>query len=196
MCLFKFRLFSHDYSFVSGVAYLSSFLIYFNVFGQGYFDNKKPHPYFISPEINYNATLHENGIGARLERNVLNRFRIGIHSNYLTKINYSKDLYLGIRSSYWLLKSERKYAFRKYVYDSNRPDLYVFGQLDHNWYLLESKNKQISLTPFIGLGSSYGKSYMKYFIEIKYNVAFSESWVSTGVTANLFGFKNRNKNPL
>jgi hypothetical protein len=164
--------------------------------GQSYFEKRKPHPYFFSPEINYNTSLQEYGLGARLERNVLKRFRIGINANYLTKINYSKDFYVGIRSSYWLLKSERKFAYRKYTYDSNRPDLYVFGQLDHNWYLLESENKQISITPFLGIGSSYGKSYLKYFAEIKYNIAFNETWMSAGVTANMFGFKNRKNNPL
>ena len=171
-------------------------ILYVPCKGQSYFEKKKPHPYFLSPEINYNTSLQEFGLGGRLERNVLNRFRIGIHANYLTKINYSKDFYTGIRTSYWILKSERKYAYRKYTYDRNRPDLYVFGQLDHNWYLLESENKQISITPFWGIGSSYGKSYLKYFAEIKYNIAFNETWVSAGVTANMFGFKNRNKNPL
>ena len=175
--------------------FLSNFILCSTCNGQGYFEKNKPHPYFISSELNYNTALQEFGIGARLERILLKKFRVGIHSNYLTKINYSKDFYVGIRSSFWLLKSERKYAFRKYTYDSNRPDLYIFGQIDHNWYFLEAENKQISFTPFIGLGSSYGKSFMKYFIEAKYNVAFNEPWISAGVTTNMYGFKNRRKIP-
>ena len=191
----RFDKFFH-WSFAVYFTILISILIINSTSGQSYFENKKSHPYFISPEVNYNTSLGETGLGARFERNVFKRVRIGIHANYLTKINYSKDIYAGIRTSYWLLKSERKYAFRKYTYDSNRPDLYLFGQVDYNSYLLEAENKQIAITPFIGLGSSYGKSFLKYFIEIKYNTVFNESWINVGVTANMFGLKNHKKNPL
>ncbi len=161
--------------------------------GQGYFDNKKNHPYFISPEVNYNLPINEFGLGARLERTVLKRFRVGVHGNYFPGLNLTKDIYAGIRASYTLIKSERKYAYRKFTYDKNRPDIYLFGQLDKNWWLSSHTS---SYTPFIGLGSSYGKSYLKYFVEVKYNSSFNESWINAGITANMFGFKNRKKIPL
>jgi hypothetical protein len=166
------------------------FVFNFSGKGQGYFEKKKPHPYFISPELNYNAAINEFGLGARVERTVLKDFRAGIHANYFPGIRLTKELYVGVRASYWLLKSQRKYAFKKYTYDKSKPDLYVFGQLDYNRWL----NKNISsFTPFVGLGSSYGESYLKYFLELKYNAAFNESWLSAGVTANMYGFKNRKK---
>lgn len=190
MSLFKFFHISFALILSLGMTIIINCSISSSVSGQDYFANKKKHPFFISPSINYNAAIREIGIGLQLERSVLKRFRVGIHANYFPKINLTKDLYAGIRTSFWLLKSERKYAFRKYKYDKNRPDLYVFGQLDNNWWL--NKNSS-SITPFVGIGSSYGKPYLKYFIEIQYNATFSESWLSAGVTANMYGLKNRNK---
>ncbi len=168
------------------------FLICINLSGQGYFEIKKPHPYFVSPEINYNAAINEFGLGGRMERTVLKHFRVGMHVNYFPGINITKDLYAGIRVGFTLLKSERRYAYRKYTYDHKRPDLYVFGQIDKNWWI---SKKSSSFTPFVGIGSSYGKSYLKYYVEAKYNASFNESWLNAGVTANMYGFKNRKRIP-
>ena len=82
-------------------------------------------------------------------------------------------------------------AFYAIKYNGSKTtDLLEEFDYERDWWL--NKNSS-SITPFVGIGSSYGKPYLKYFIEIQYNAAFNESWLNAGVTANMYGFKNRNK---
>jgi hypothetical protein len=126
MSLLKFFHISFALILSLGMTIIINCFICSSVSGQDYFANKKKHPFFISPSINYNAAIREIGIGLQLERSVLKRFRVGIHANYFPKINLTKDLYAGIRTSFWLLKSERKYAFRKYSWFEKPKYFYKF----------------------------------------------------------------------
>jgi hypothetical protein len=144
---------------------------------------------YLIPEVNYNLPLNEWGIGFRYLKKIHPRVMLGPHVNYFPGLNLTKELYGGIYSSYTLLKSEKKIAHKKWIYDEMRPDLYFFTQLDYNvWF---SKNNQLTFTPFIGIGTSRGSSYLKYFVEAKYNFVFNESTLNAGVIFNYRAYKKR-----
>lgn len=151
----------------------------------------------------YNFPLNTIGVGIRSQIPITNRITLTPDVKYAPKFNQVHEFYAGLNVHLLLITSTKNISYQKSRIEPQKPNLYITAGAEYNhWFnyinSINSKAQEKNILPKIGLGTSFGSHFTRFFAEVKYSILWDETYAEAGLLfyPGFIKFKKKNSCPV
>lgn len=144
---------------------------------------------FFNPNVVYNLSINEPGLGIDLNYENSDVINFGITSSYFLGINDFKELFIGPYFDVKLINPKKKLTNYLKIEKLNSFKVSLRGSIQYNRWL----NKNLwDLNPFLGVYISKKINKINHFCSFERNLTYEEYWFRFGIKLNFLEYKSRN----